>query len=278
MRKTLLLATLLTPVLALAAEPPRVGVAVVGLNAVQEVDRARAELLSEAMVTEAARSGHFAISSISEIRAALGAERQRQLLGCNETSSCISELGGALGSRYLLTGTLGTLGSSVRLDVRLVDTTDPSKSVRAAREVASAEGDLSYAVRTAVREVLQAIAPPGVTLPAVPSAADSSPVRVAAWVVGGTGLALLAAGAVTGVLTLSSYDATRAASDAGDVAAYDALASQTRGRAAVTDVLLGAGVAAAGTAVVLFFVSRGPVQVAVAPTPGGLGLAVGGSF
>lgn len=276
--RTVLLATTLCSLFALGADPVKPGVAVVGINAVQEVDRARAELLSEAMVTEAARSGAFSISSMSEIRAALGAERQRQLLGCNETSSCISELGGALGARYLLTGTLGTLGKTVRFDVRLVDTNDPSKSVRAAREVAGDEGDFSYALRTAVREVLQAIAPEGVTLPAVPSVRDSSPLRVATWVVGGTGLALLAAGAVTGGLTMTSYDATRAASNAGDVAAYDALANQTRGRAAVTDVLLGAGVACAGTAVVLFFVSRAPVQVAVAPTSDGLGFAVGGSF
>lgn len=273
-----LLVTVLTPLLLLGAETPKLGVAVVGLNAVQEVDRTRAELLSEAMVTEAARSGTFAISSTSEIRAALGAERQRQLLGCNETTTCLTELGGALGARYLLTGTLGTLGSTVRVDVRLVDSNDPSKSVRAARELSGEAADLSYAVRTAVREVLQSIAPEGVTLPAVPSAQDSSGVRVAAWVVGGVGVALLAAGAVTGGLTLSSYEATRTASNAGDVAAYDAMASQTRGRAAATDILLGTGIAAAGTAVVLFFVSRAPVQVAVAPTRGGLGLAVGGSF
>lgn len=273
-----LLATVFTPLLLLGAEPPKIGVAVVGINAVQEVDRTRAELLSEAMVTEAARSGVFAVSSTSEIRAALGAERQRQLLGCNETSTCLTELGGALGARYLLTGTLGTLGPTVRLDVRLVDGNDPSKSVRAARELSGEAADLSYAVRTAVREVLQSIAPEGVTLPAVPSAQDSSGVRVAAWVVGGAGVALLAAGAVTGGLTLSSYEATRAASSAGDVATYDAMASQTRGRAAATDILLGTGLAAAGTAVVLFFVSRAPVQVAVAPTRGGLGLAVGGSF
>jgi TolB-like protein len=276
--RILLLMTALAPLLALAEGPAKIAVAVVGFNAVQEVDRPRAELLSEAMVTEAARSGSFSITSMSEIRSALGAERQRQLLGCNETSSCIAELAGALGSRYLLTGTVGSLGKTTRLDIRLVDTADPSKSVRAAREVAGEEGDLSYAVRTAVREVLQAIAPEGVTLPAVPSTRDSSGVRVAAWVLGGVGVALLAAGAVTGGLTLSSYDATRAASNAGDVAAYDAMANQTRGRAAATDVLLATGVAAAGTAVVLFFVSRAPVQVAVAPTRGGLGLAVGGTF
>lgn len=69
-----------------------------GLRALSAVkdDEHRAQLLTEVAVTEAARSGAFDVVGNSDVQALVGFERQRQLLGCGETSSCITELAGAL--------------------------------------------------------------------------------------------------------------------------------------------------------------------------------------
>jgi hypothetical protein len=57
-----------------------------------------------------------------EIAAMLGVERQRELLGCNDAnaSSCIAELGNALGADGLLLGDLGRIGKRYQLNIRIV--------------------------------------------------------------------------------------------------------------------------------------------------------------
>lgn len=61
------------------------------------------------------------VTTPSAIAAALGAERQRQLLGCTDDStSCIAELAGALGSDGVVTGQFARLGASVALTVKVV--------------------------------------------------------------------------------------------------------------------------------------------------------------
>jgi len=56
-----------------------------------------------------------------EIADLLSLEAQRQLVGCSATS-CLSEIGGSLGARYLIAGSVGKLGSQLFLTLRLIDT------------------------------------------------------------------------------------------------------------------------------------------------------------
>jgi len=62
----------------------------------------------------------FKVMGMKEISTLLGVERQRQLLGCSE-SSCFTELAGALGARYVLQSTVGKVGSDYVVSVRLLD-------------------------------------------------------------------------------------------------------------------------------------------------------------
>jgi hypothetical protein len=52
----------------------------------------------------------------------LGIERQRELLGCADTgSSCLAELGNALGANGVLSGELLAVGKRVQLNLRVID-------------------------------------------------------------------------------------------------------------------------------------------------------------
>jgi len=57
----------------------------------------------------------------SDVRNMLGVEKQKKLLGCNEDSSCIAEIGGALGARYIVSGSVGKVGSQILLSAAVTD-------------------------------------------------------------------------------------------------------------------------------------------------------------
>ena len=73
------------------------------------VEAEQAVALGEAITQQLSRRGFFEVISSSDIRTLLGAERQRQLLGCGDTN-CTAELSGALGARFILQSTLTRLG------------------------------------------------------------------------------------------------------------------------------------------------------------------------
>jgi hypothetical protein len=61
---------------------------------------------SEMLVSSVDQTGLFKVISSAEIATLLGAERQRQLMGCSD-DSCLTELTEALGARLLLQGQVG---------------------------------------------------------------------------------------------------------------------------------------------------------------------------
>ena len=69
----------------------------------QRTANEEAVALGEALTQELSRRGFFEVISAGDIRALLGVERQRALLGCSD-SSCTAELSGALGARFVLQG------------------------------------------------------------------------------------------------------------------------------------------------------------------------------
>lgn len=96
-----------------------------------------------------------------DIANALGLERQRQLLGCADTSSsCMAELAGALGVDGLVTGQLAKIGNAYQLNVKVLatDATRPLFlfSTKVLTEEAVLEA-LNVAARQAARELPQTL-------------------------------------------------------------------------------------------------------------------------
>lgn len=77
--------------------------------------------LTTSVASELDRLEVFSIISRQEIRAMLSYEAQKQALGCDAGSSCLAEIGGALGVRYLVSGTLGKIGESYAFNLVLTD-------------------------------------------------------------------------------------------------------------------------------------------------------------
>ena len=95
-------------------------------------------VLTEELRTQVARHGAYRLVTPEEMTA-VDAELQRQLEGGCEEASCVSELGGALGAQFVVTGQIGALGDRYSLNVKLVEIATVAARQAASVQAGSAE-------------------------------------------------------------------------------------------------------------------------------------------
>ena len=77
-------------------------------------------ILTAELRTQIGRSSSHRLVTPEEMDA-VSEELERQLSGGCDDASCIAELGGALGAKFLVTGQVGKLGSLFTLQLKLID-------------------------------------------------------------------------------------------------------------------------------------------------------------
>jgi hypothetical protein len=236
-------------------------------------------LLSEVALTEAASFRGLDTIGRSDITSLLGFERERQLLGCSQDTSCLAELGGALGVDYLLTGTVGRVGALLRLDVKLVEGRRARVLGRSGVSLEARSELLVGATQNAVRSLLSQLTgeQPALARPGAPA----GPSRWPAWVALGAGGAALAAGLTTTFMARSQYDQLkRARTDLDYADTYAARSARVRRLSVASDVLVPAGLAGLGLGGWLWWRSRPgpPLGVKVSAAPDGASLLLAGEF
>ena len=100
----------------------------------------------------------------SDIAAAVGRDRQAQLLGCAE-SGCMAELGEAMGARYIVSGRLDKLGDQFVLVSSIFDSVTSRALGRSRQETDELE-ELPKKARAAADELLASL---GVSAPVEPA-------------------------------------------------------------------------------------------------------------
>lgn len=246
-----------------AAAEERVKVMVLNLTASEPSLQQLADSLSESVLTEMGRSQRLSVIGQSDVASMIGIERQKQLLGCGE-NSCFAELSGAMGTPWLVTGSVARLGKAYRLDLKLLRANTgeaawrDGKSTRDDSEVFEV---LASMVNELVRTLDQgaprrAAGPPIGPLVLIATGA-------AATIVGGifTGLA----GSQWGSLQDPAW---RRANSWVDV---EQTATAFNRNIILGPILLGTGLAAAGAGLAWWLMGR-TSSVAVVPLPGALAL------
>jgi hypothetical protein len=259
-----------------AAPATKPKLVVLELSAAGGVDAQVARALTEALTNEVSSRGFFAVMSSGDVQTLLGLERQRQMLGCvDEEGNCMVALAGALGARFVLSGSIARLGEVYQLTLQTLDSTQArpvGRSTRIAKDLATLRNQLAYAVA-------EATATP---LPPPPS-------RLLSYSLMGAGALALAGGGMVGLQALNQQAAMRRELENGQ---QQPLALRTRASYAeelrsighqktLSLVTLGAGAALVGAGVLLF-----PPDLAAAPAravrvglvPTGTGGALVGSF
>ncbi|MGV3623190.1 MAG: hypothetical protein ACO1OB_20390 [Archangium sp.] len=253
-----------------AVEKPRL--VILDLTSAGGVDPTLARSLTEALGVEAQRTGFFNVTTQGEVATLLGLERQKQLSGCaDDSSSCTTELAGALGAKFMMTGSVARFGAdAVQLSLQMQDT-EKSRTVGRATRIAKDLPGLLAVMPWAFSEAA--------TTPPPPEPSRAAPITL---MVGG-GVGAIAGGVL--LLQASLREATVAAELRLSEEQPDVIlqgADYYRNEAAVVTGMrfggaIGVGVGAALVAVgaVLLPKTEG-TRVAIVPT--GTGAAIAGSF
>ncbi|MGC4122121.1 MAG: hypothetical protein QM765_47585 [Myxococcales bacterium] len=287
------LSSLVAVVLAVLAAFPAHGatpaskkkVAVLEVQTLGTFDPKAVQGLSMVVVSEAEKAPLKVVAG-TDLSALIGFERQKQMLGCTE-SSCLSEVGGALGVEYLLSTQVSEVGGVWLLTTTLLDVLRSVSLKRVSLKTEQVRSLVDLA-QQATREALAALpgsnpapaAPPAISVSNPASPSSMSGTRVAGIALAVAGGAALAGGGVCGVLALGQFDEAKRA--ATDQSFQDA--KRSGGTVALAaDVLYGVGAAAAVTGIILAVLggtSHATPAVTFAPSaaPGGAGLVASGSF
>lgn len=246
----------------------------------QQVPAAVAKLVGTHLVVKLTQKG-FQVLSAADLSAMIGVERQKQLLGCNEETNCLAEIGAALNAKGVVLGSVGRLGQTRLLNVKVIASGTAQALVVCSGKADSDEGLLVEAERCA-DTIAAALRPtpvdakPIAEAPAsgVSEAPAQTPRRswaLAPIIVGGLGAAL-------GVLMIVVANINATLTDS-----LDPVAARNATRTAEPvgtwgGVILGAGIAVAAAGTVLFLLPPAPVRPVAMLSPQGGFLGVSGVF
>ncbi len=96
-------------------------VLVMDLKGGPEVAGTLTETLGGLLTAEVARRESFESISGEDIRNLVALEGQKQALGCEDSSTCLAEIAGALGARFVVFGRLNQVGGQYILQMSLLD-------------------------------------------------------------------------------------------------------------------------------------------------------------
>lgn len=104
------------------------------------VDRPTARALGELATVAASRHKVFDVISSADLRRTVEFEAERQVAGCSEdATSCLADVAGAMGARYVVFGQLAMLGSQIVVPLNLFDSQTGSSVGRVVIRGASLE-------------------------------------------------------------------------------------------------------------------------------------------
>ena len=115
----------------LAATPAeKPGVAVMDMQVEAGLTEGVGNLLNERLIAQLEASKRFGtILGASDIRQMLDLEQQKSALGCGD-SNCLAELGGALGVPFLITSSVGKVGSRLMLNIKVLEVEEARVAAR----------------------------------------------------------------------------------------------------------------------------------------------------
>lgn len=273
-------------VLVVAAAP--IQLASVGFTSVK-VSRPLVASFEETFALRLSQGGTVRVTTPRDVITVLGIERQRQLMGCaDDSSSCLAELAGALGSEGIVMGEVAQVGRVLQLTIKILSPGGrPLYSTL--RRVKGEEAMLAEldavaleavaALTTVLRPVKVVEAPPVkaaevvVTAPVPPPAA---PAPVAPWVVLGVGGAFAVAGGVLQGLAVADFN--RLSDHSAQVDSPTALRDAGKLKQLIGLSLLGAGGAAVIAGALWLALVPSPVAPTVWLSPDAAGLMVVGAW
>lgn len=106
-------------------------------------------ILDDLLTAEIAKHHEAKVISARDLNALLNVEQMKDALGCDDIA-CAAEIGGALGTPLLVSGSASRLGGKLIIQLSLIDTDTISVRARAKSSVIDDESEYANAIRDAV--------------------------------------------------------------------------------------------------------------------------------
>lgn len=106
-------------------------------------------ILDDLLTAEVAKRHKDAVISAQDLDAMLNVEQMKDAVGCDDVT-CAAEIGGALGTRTLITGSVSVLGDKLWVQLSLIDTQSIRVESRAKFSVPNEESQYEDAIRQSV--------------------------------------------------------------------------------------------------------------------------------
>jgi TolB-like protein len=208
-----------------------------------------------------------------DIKRMLDLEAEKQAAGCDDDSSCLAEMAGALGAEFVVTGQLGKLETRLILTLSLIDV-NKKEAVNRVTVKADSLDAMPEQVEKAVSQLVAPIVSGGAVQNGAQVASSGGP-SILPWVLVGVGTAAAIGGGVLSVVGALQWGQFSAADDS----YYSQLDTITKNDSATEDELTNladareelAGASDAWNGGGLYFTSAG-IPLAVI----GVGLVAGG--
>jgi hypothetical protein len=124
----------------------------------RNTDKDTAQIITDLVASALAKSRpDIAVLTRSDVQQAIDLEMQKQAAGCDD-DSCLAEIAGALGARFVIFGSAGSLGKLRLVNLSVYDSVKATSVARKDVQADSLEA-LPPLINTAVEELFQGIAP-----------------------------------------------------------------------------------------------------------------------
>jgi len=170
MNKLLLAGLLLAGVVlpARAGDDKEIGIAVLEFDSKGGISQQQMDALSDMLANEIRGRGRFRVIGKNDIRATLKLAESRAQLGCSD-DSCIADIGGALGVRWIVVGNISLFGTTYLLNLKLLDVKSVKVAWSASRKITGGQDQLLDALSSAAAEMVKLVFPGGKKQPAAPA-------------------------------------------------------------------------------------------------------------
>lgn len=118
------------------------------------VDERLGKNLTQLLSLELKKFDGLSVISRDEVQTMLRFEAEKQMLKCTSDTSCLVEIGGALGVDYLVSGSVGRLGDAFVIILKLMDVHEAKVVSRSSESFRGQETDLASALRFSTFQLL----------------------------------------------------------------------------------------------------------------------------
>jgi TolB-like protein len=140
----------------MADEP--ISIAVMEFTSKGGVTQDQMDALSDMLSNQIRSMGNYKVIGKSDIHSMLTLEEQKQRLSSCTDQSCLAEIGGALGARWVVVGNVSLFGKTYLLNLKLIDVAGANVASGISRSIEGGEDQLLAELPGVAKELFDAVA------------------------------------------------------------------------------------------------------------------------